>query len=87
MIQTLNLHTYDGRRGVVDVDDAGLMVIVRYTVSGDDCFLLIYEDGHAMLYDSEKLVEDAVPRVVSCGPENITIILPEDMRWGSVNEA
>ena len=87
MERIINLKTYDGKYGVVDVDDTNLAFIVYYTVSGDDCYLCIYNNGSSILFDAVNVIEDAVPRLVSCGPEDMRVILPCNMEWGDVNAA
>ena len=84
MKHVLNLHTYDNKIGCTTIDDTNLMVVVRYTVSGDECCILIYNDGSSVLYDAAELAADGQTRLASFGPEDISIILPADMEWGDI---
>lgn len=84
MEHILKLRTYDDKVGCTTIDDTNLMVIVRYTVSGDECCILVYNNGSSVLYDAAELVADAQTRLASFGPEDISIILPANMEWGDV---
>lgn len=86
----IRLHNYKGTSILVDIDDEiveDLYLVLRYTVSGDEVYLFITDEGMGHTFDAMDYVPGSPRRTIDCGPEDITIIFPEDMKWEKVNAA
>jgi len=77
MNKTLKLRTFDGDDAYFIVENVeDIMCIYRYTVSGDECAAVIYTNG-----DFTELDSNGGERLMNFGPENTSILLPDDIEW------
>lgn len=80
MEKTLKLHTYDGKDVYFAVENVEeIMCIYCYTISGDECAAVIYRNG-----DFVELDSDSGSRVMGFGPDDPTVLLPDEIEWERV---
>lgn len=89
MAHTISVKTYNGQTGFFtipeDVVDS-LYLVLHYYVSGDEIYNFITEDGKMYIIDAAD-IPGASTRELSCGPEDLSVIFPEEMEWKRVHEA
>lgn len=90
MKHAIMLRNFQGKTAKVAIDDEivdSLYLVLRYTISGDENYMFILDDGTFHIYDASDFVDEAPIRLISCGPEDMEVIFPEDMKWTSVYDA
>ena len=90
MDYVIQVHTYDGLIAKVTIPPEvvdNLYLVLHYYISGDEVYVFVKDDGSLLTIDAEQLIPDAHHREMGLGPDELTVIFPEDMVWDSVYEA
>ena len=77
MDKTLKLYTYKGKETFFTVENVeDILCLFTYTVTGDECAAVVYTNGDLVVLDS-----DPEERFMDFGPEDMSVLLPEDVQW------
>ena len=90
MTHAIVLQNYDGRQARVYIRDEivdNLYLVLHYFISGDEVYVFVTDDGAMHVFDANDCVPNTPDRIVDCGPDDLDVIFPEDMKWEKINEA